>query len=152
MQQHNQGLRSKSGSAISEMPPALFMLFFVIVYPLVNLIFLGVVYASCVSLNTTELREAARTPRSQLTAVLNSLQEEWRSNILGRMVGITKVPQSSFSYSNLGDDTYVSVSTTFNLKPIMSLPFFNKVPALGAPWSFSLSSKRVLENPNYAYM
>ncbi len=152
MQQYNKSMRSIRGSAISEMPPAMIVLFFFAVFPLVNLIFLGVVFASCVSLNTIELREAARTPRSQLTAVLTLLQEDWQTNILGHLTGTIATPESNFSYTNIGEDSYVSVATTFNLKPFIPIPFFNQIPALGKSWSFSVKGKRVLENPNYAYM
>jgi len=137
---------------MSEMPPAMFLLFFFAVFPLVNLIFLGVIFASCISLNNAELREAARTPRSQLTTALAALQQDWQNNILGRMTGISNTPESNFYYTNIGEDAYVGVSTTFTLKPFLPVPFLNQIPALGKPWSFSVKSKRVLENPSYAYM
>jgi hypothetical protein len=152
MRQYNQRIRLVHGSALSEMPPAMFLLFFFAIFPVVNLIFLGVVFASCTSLNTAELREAARTPHTQLTGVLTLLQENWQSNALGRIAGVSKAPESNVTYINIGDDAYVAVSTTFSLKPFLPIPFFNKVPALGAPWSFSVKGKRVLENPNYASM
>ncbi len=151
MQKPSKCMRSIRGSAISEMPPAMFLLLFFAFFPLVNLIFLGVVYTSCVALNTAELREAAKTPRSQIKAVMAMLQESWHSNSLGRIAGITQIPESKVYYTNIGEDAYVGVSTTFILKPFLRIPFFDNIPALGKNWSVSLSSKRVLENPNYAF-
>ena len=119
---------------------------------MVNLIFLGVVFSSCYALNNVELREAARTPNSKLSAALAALQSNWQDNALGKIAGIKTAPISNISYSKLGPDSYVSVSTTFTVKPFLSVPFFDKVPALGAPWSFTIYGKRVLENPNYEYL
>ncbi len=61
--------RSKRGSALSEMPPAMFLLLFFALFPVVDLIYFGVTFASCVALNNIELREAARTARTQLPAI-----------------------------------------------------------------------------------
>jgi hypothetical protein len=151
MKTYQKKLRSTSGSALSEMPPALFVLLFFAVFPLVNLISLGIVFASCLALNNVELREAARTPHTQLGTALSSIQNSWASNGLGRLSGVNDPPTSEVLYSNIGSDVYVAVSTTFLVKPFLTLPFFDHVPALGAPWSFTTSGKRVLENPSYAY-
>ncbi len=150
MHKYLKSTRSNSGSAISEMPPAMFLLVFFALLPIINLIFFGVVFASCIALNDIELREAARTPYTQLSDVLSGLQNSWQTNGLGQLAGVTKAPESNVSYTNIGADAYVAVSTTFTVKPLISVPFFNKVPGLGAPWSFSVNGKRVLENPNYA--
>jgi len=141
-------LRSKSGS-ISEMPPALFLLFFFAVFPMLNLIFLGLIFASCVTLNNIELREAARTPSSQITAVFAELQNNWLTSGFGHLTG-SAGPESEVSYMAIGTDPYVSVSTTFTVKPFLPIPIFKGVPALGSPWSFQVVGKRILENANYA--
>lgn len=152
MRSFPKSVRSKKGSAISEMPPAMFLLLFFAVFPVISLVFFGVVFASCVALNNIELREASRTPRTQMTSVLNNLQNNWQNNGLGKLAGIAKTPQSKIMYTTIGTDPYVGVSTTFTVKPILVIPFFDKIPGLGAPWTFSIYNQRVLENPNYAYL
>jgi len=151
MKTYRKKMRSNSGSALSEMPPALFVLVFFAIFPVINLIGLAVVFASCLALNNVELREAARTPHTQLNTALSSIQNTWTSNGIGRLAGVSKTPSSEVSYSNIGSDVYVAVATTFSVKPVLTIPFFDRVPALGAPWSFTASGKRVLENPSYAY-
>ncbi len=145
-----QGKRTKSGSAINEMAPALFLLFFFAVFPMLNLIFLGLIFASCAMLNNLEVSEASRTPNSQLTASIATLQTDWQNTGWGRLSVGSATPSYNVTYITIGTDAYVCVGTTFTVKPFMSLPFFNGVPGLGAPWSFTVFGKRVLENSRYA--
>ncbi len=144
------GFRTKVGSSISEFAPALFLLFFFAVFPMINLIFLGLIFSSCVTLNNAELSEAAKTPNSQLASIFSNMQSNWQSTGIGRLTNGATSPQSEISYSNIGIDAYVTVATTFTVKPFFTVPFFNTVPGLGAPWSFTVSGKKVLESARYA--
>lgn len=152
MKQHSyhRHARSISGSALSEVPPALFLLLFCAVFPMLNLICLGLTYSSCALLNKLELRIAAQTPSSELKSALTSLEQKWQSTGFGQFAGLTNPPACNVSYSNLGTDTYVNVATTFSVKSFFSIPFFSGIPGLGAPWSYTIAGKRVLENPSYA--
>ena len=142
--------RSNSASAISEVPPALFLLLFCAVFPMLNLIFLGLTYSSCALLNKLELRIAAQTPSSELQPALAAIQQKWQSTGIGQFAGVTAPPACNVTYSNLGTDIYVNVATTFTVKSFVSIPFFAGVPGLGAPWTYTIAGKRVLENPSYA--
>ena len=148
---HRHWNRSNSGSALSEMPPALFILVFFALFPVFNLISMGITYCSCTLLNNLELREAARTPNSQLIANLSSLQQSWQTSPVGQYAGLVCPPETDVSYSNnKGSDTYVTVSTVFTAKSFFNIPFFKGVPGLGAPWTYTIAGARVLEDPSYA--
>ena len=142
--------RSNSGSSLSEVPPALFLLIFCAIFPVLNFIMISVTYCSCVLLNNLELREAARTPHSQLIPVFLSIQQNWQASALGQMAGLAGPPDSDTSYYVSGGDTYVTVSTIFTAKSLFNIPFFNGIPGLGAPWTYTISNNRVLEDPSYA--
>jgi len=148
---YRQLAQSNSGSSLSEVAPALFLLVFCAVLPVINFIGMGLTYCSCTLLNNLELREAARTPNSQLAPILASLQQNWQSSIVGQFAGLTIAPETDVSYShNNGSDTYVTVSTDFTAKSFLTIPFFKNVPGLGAPWTYTIAGTRVLEDPSYA--
>jgi hypothetical protein len=142
--------RSYSGSSLAELPPALFLLIFFAMFPVINLIMMGFTYCSCTLLNNLELREAARTPNSQLTTILASVQQNWQSSIMGQYVGLTIPPKVNVSYNVNGSETYVTVSTVFTAKSAINIPYFNNVPGLGAPWTYTIGGNSVLEDPSYA--
>ena len=79
--------RKQRGSAISEMAPALFLLLVVAVFPVLDLIFDGLGYCACVTLNNLQLREAVRVPKSQATDPNGTVQLEipnnWRASAFG---------------------------------------------------------------------
>ncbi len=147
---HRKPAQSNAGSTLSEIPPALFLLIFFAVFPVVNLIIMGLTYSSCALLNNLELREAARTPNSQLSAVILSVQQNWQSGTLGQLTGLVSPPETDVTYSNNGSDTYVTVSTVFTAKSLFNIPFFKGIPGLGGPWTYTIAGNRVLEDPSYA--
>jgi hypothetical protein len=148
---YRQLAQSNSGSSLSELPPALFFLVFCAILPVVNMIGMGLTYCSCTLLNNLELREATRTPHSQLIPVFASIQQNWQSSLLGQVTGLTIPPATDVSYNNNnGADTYVTVSNVFTAKSFLTVPFFKGVPGLGAPWTYTIAGSRVLEDPSYA--
>jgi len=142
--------QSNCGSTLSEIPPALFLLIFVAVFPVVNFIIMGLTYCSCTLLNNLELREAARTPNSQLAPVIASVQQKWQSTTLGQLTGLASPPLADVTYSTNGSDTYVTVSTVFTAKSFFNIPFFKGVPGLGGTWTYKIAGNSVLEDPSYA--
>ncbi len=148
---HNKSARSNRGSSLAELPPALFLLIFFAIFPVINLIGMGFTYCSCALLNNLELREASRTPHIQLNATLTSLQQNWQSSVVGQFAGLAAPPQTNVSYSSgNGADTYVTVSNVFTARSFFNLPFFKGVPGLGGAWTYTIAGDRVLEDPTYA--
>jgi hypothetical protein len=153
-------LRKKSGSAITEMGPALFILIFVGVFPLLDLIFAGSAYCACVLLNNLELREASRIPASQLDNSMTQVAQNWKTSGIGQFAGILGDPQTQYDYSTVridgsataGNEVYVNVATTVTLRPFMPIPFLNSIPVLGAPVTYIIHGRRLLANAALANM
>lgn len=152
---HAAKLRSGKGSAITEMGPALFILLIFAIFPVVNLIFMGMSYMSCVTLNDLQLREAAKTPKSQAELPTGPVQkgifDQWRQTAIGGISGVTDQPQTDISYSTGAGTIYVTVSTTVNIKPLLTIPFFPAVPGMGAPFTCNITHSRLLENPKFVF-
>lgn len=152
--------RAESGSAIVELAPALFILFLLLFFPLIDLMTMGVEYASCYTLNDLQLREAANLPKSQAQdpagIVKDRIPSEWRHSGLGAFVNVIGNPNTSISYldgetdATGTQDKYVVVTTSVTAHPFVTLPFVIPVPGLSAPMTFTISTRRMLENPHFA--
>ncbi len=145
--------RRKTGSAITEFGPALFILLFCAFFPSVDLIGVGLSYLACTSLNDLQLREAVRIPKSQCIDPRGPVQllipTNWQPTVMGGLGRTIDPPVTEVSYAP-GKVVYVTVSTTFTIHPLLTIPFFPKVPGLGAPFETTISRSRVLENPAFA--
>jgi hypothetical protein len=147
--------RKTTGSALSEFGPAIFILFVFAVFPAIDLIFMGLAYCACVSLNTMELRAAAKVSASEAQPAALAMQEKWSASGLGNLLGLVNYPSINVSYQQgsatvYGADQYVSVTTSFYVRPLLTIPFFSGVPGLGAPITFSVSQRQLLEDPTNA--
>lgn len=146
--------RGNLGAAISEFGPALFLMFFFAIFPVLDMIVAGYNYCSCVALNDLQLREASKLPRSQADAangpVKLTIPQRWASSIIGGFSGTSQLPETVVSYSAKHGTCYVTVSTTCEINPFLKIPFFFGVPGIGAPLVTKISNKRVMETPlNY---
>jgi hypothetical protein len=142
------------GAALSEFGPALFILFFFAVFPVLDMIMCGYNYLSCVALNDLQLREAAKLPRSQAGdakgPVKLTIPQRWQGTIIGGFSGTTAMPETAVFYTVKHGTCFVSVSTTCVINPFLNIPFFFGVPGVGAPLTTTITNKRVMENPlNY---
>jgi hypothetical protein len=149
------GAHNPAGSTLSEVGPAMFILFICAVFPMIDLVFLGLNYCSCSTLNSLQLREVARVPASQAKAVAATIEQNWKTSGLGQLAGSNGDPLATITYSNgednlAGTDIYVNVSTNFNIRPLFTIPFFGGVPGLGAPMQWTITGHRLMENPHYA--
>ncbi len=145
--QRRRGVR---GSSLAEFAPALFILFFFALFPAIDLASVGVSYCACISLVDLQLREAAKVPRSQAIdpngAVQSSIPNSWRPTIMGGAANVD-IPITQVEYNPGIGNVYVTVTTTFNIHPMLTVPFFPKVPGLGAPFVTTISKSRIMENP-----
>jgi hypothetical protein len=135
------------------MGPALFLLLVVAVFPVMDLIFDGLGYCACVTLNNLQLREAVRVPKSMAMdpngAVQLGIPNGWRAGPFGSLAPLMNDPVTDVSYDVVGGTAVIQVSTTVSVRPLMVIPFFPKVPGLSAPMVFTISNNRVLENPAF---
>ena len=139
--------RQSRGSAMTEMGPALFLLLICAVFPIVDVIFAGVTYCTCMAANDMELNEAAKVPSTEAVDTVNEILGRWQFSGLGQFVGLTQQPVVKISYP---DSQYVVVSTTFSVKPLLPIPFFVGVPGLNAPFIYTIADRKLLESPSYA--
>ncbi|PWT95135.1 MAG: hypothetical protein C5B53_11895 [Candidatus Melainabacteria bacterium] len=148
-------VRNRQGSVLSEAGPALFILFICAVFPVIDIIFIGLSYCACSTLNSLQLREVARLPSSQAMAGAQSVEQRWKSSGLGYLAVSNTDPTVSITYNNgedttIGTDVYVNVATTFTVRPLLTIPFLPGVPGLGAPMQWTVRGQRLMENPHYA--
>ncbi len=152
--------RAQTGNTIAETGPALFILVIMLFFPLLDLCAMGMSYCSCYSLNDLQIREAANLPKSEADqaggAVRKSIPEQWKSQGIGRFVGVVGDPQTKIEYiagetdGNGITDRYVVVTTTLQTRPFLTIPFFVGMPGLSSPATYSITQRRLLENPNNA--
>jgi hypothetical protein len=138
--------RGKAGSTITETGPALFILFLLVLFPMIDFLYLGVAYGISWYLNHLEVRELALRRPEQSSQALADVDNAFLSQGLGKFVGLTAEtvahpdgPQRS------GDPLTVRLTTTTTVKPFLSIPFFFSVPGLNAPMTFSMTSSRLQE-------
>lgn len=147
------GRRGERGSSLAEFAPALFILFFFALFPAIDLAGVGFSYCACISLIDLQLREAAKVPRSQALDpngyVQSGVVNSWRTTIMAGAANIDQ-PVTQVEYNQGIGNVYVTVTTTFNIHPLLQVPFFAKIPGIGAPFVTTISKQRILENPAYA--
>lgn len=151
--------RKASGSTILETGPALLILFMFFFFPLVDVFGMGVAYASCFTLNDLQCREAATLPKAQAESaggiIKSEIVKQWRHSGLGAFVVAAGDPQTELKYfagstdKNGTQDQYVEVITTVTARPFLTCPFFFPVPGMSAPVTFTISNRRMVENPHF---
>jgi hypothetical protein len=138
---------------LAEFAPALFILFFFALFPAIDLASVGFSYCACISLVDLQLREAAKIPRSQAIdpngSVQSTIVNSWRQSLMAGAANVD-APVAQVEYNSGIGNVYVTVTDTFNIHPMLTVPFFPKVPGLGAPFVTTISKSRILENPAYA--
>ncbi len=145
--------RNRRGSALSEFGPALFFIFIFAIFPVIDMIAIGINYCSCVGLNDLQLREAAKLPLTQSKSssgpVKSVIPQKWKATVLGGFSGTRELPETDVSFKMTSTAVFVNVTTTCTIYPLLQIPFFPGVPGIGAPFVCKISSSRVLENPAY---
>ena len=156
-------LRVRQGAALSEFGPALFLVLIFGLLPVLDAIFIGIDYASARYLNELQLREAQKLPKSNATSgsgtVMLTIPDEWRHGLLGSSANpdqpvITQIDYKPVPWQPVGsnqtiDFWFVTISTTVSFRPFLKIPFFNAVPGLGAPITFSVAGRRPVENNRF---
>lgn len=153
----NRKQRSRRGSALAELGPALSILMLMFFFPFVDCLALGASYASCMVLNYCQLREAAFCAKadaeSQSGPVQGGIPEAWQKEGLGQFVNLAAPVKTKVAYVAAGSpvnpgmqDQYVQVTTTIITAPFLLVPIFPGVPGLGAPVTFQIASERLLES------
>jgi len=152
--------RFASGSALTEFAPGLFILLFLVFFPMLDLVNLAVAYSSCWFLNSLQTKQAAMVPSVVALSPAGEIQKDivdtWRHMGVGKFVGVVGNPQTKVTYrdghTDPGTNTtdkIVRVETTVTCSPFLTLPFGNW-PGLSAPMPFTINSEAPMENPDNA--
>lgn len=156
-------VRSNNGSALSEFGPAVFLLIFFCLIPVIDFIFIGMDYAALRYLNELQLREAQKLPRSLATAeegsVIASIPANWSKSLLAGLknpdhaittkVNYQPVPWQPVGSNQTIDFWFVTVETTVQFRPLLNIPLVARVAGLGAPVTFTVSGRRPVENNRF---
>jgi hypothetical protein len=151
--------RNNKGSAIAETGPALLILFMFLFFPLIDVMTMGIDYVSTYTLNNVQLREAANLPKSQAASpagpVKHNIPDQWKHSGMGAFVNVIGAPDTTVDYK-AGEsditgtqDRYVIVTTKLTAHPFLTLPFPVPVPGMSAPMTFTIQTRRLLENPHF---
>ena len=153
--------RKSHGSALTEMGPALFILLMMIFFPMLDLMAMLASYCSSFYLNMQQTKEAAIVPSSDALSTSGQVQkgcvDAWLANGVGKFVKTTKYPSTKVVYtSGTPDpntqvvDKIVTVTTTVDCQPFLTIPFPIPVTGLNSPMTFTITSQAQMENPDNA--
>lgn len=141
-------LRRKRGTAITETGPALFLLFIVILFPLIDLLYMGVAFAIVWYLNHLEVRELAVRLPSETAQVLTDVDTLFTSTGFGTFIGLS-LPRISHPLAGQavrsGSPVTVTCTTVATVDPFLTIPFFAPIPGLNESCTFQVSSTRLQE-------
>lgn len=137
--------RRERGSAIAEFGMSLFVIFIVLFFPMVDLAAVCTTYGFCWYFNSMETRELSCRTKAEGEGgtVHQELVNAWKQTGFHSFIGgesTTYISQVSYEPS----DT-VTNTTRITTRPFLTVPFFNGVPALGAPYTVVITSSRLRE-------
>ena len=144
----NFNFRPARGSALSETGPAIFILFIMIFFPLVDLIYMGVAYAIVFYLNHLEVRELAIRIPTETAQVLQEIDSSFVNRGFGKFVGLSLARISHplpGQATRTGDPPTVTCTTVATVDPFLNLPFIMPVSGINSPATFTVSSSRLQE-------
>lgn len=144
----------RNGSQLAELPPALMLLFFVILFPLLNLLCLCLSFGAGWYLNQIEMRDiASQIPPAISAGATNTFTPSpplSESTNWNGFLGVTEEPGSP-SVTQTADSTtglvsLSKVTTTVSIRPFIfmcyfrNLPWLSELPGLGRPITFTYTN------------
>lgn len=140
--------RSVQGSALTETGPAIFILFIMILFPLIDLMYMALAYSIVWYLNHLEVRELAVRVPAETAQCLTDVDTQFLTVGLAKFVGLVPgninhpLPNQAV---RSGTPETVTCTTQATVKPFLSLPFLFPVPGINQPVVFTVSSSRLQE-------
>ena len=140
------------GAATVEFSVAIGIVFLLLLFPGLDLLFMGFTYSTGYLLQSAQLRQAAMVKKSAVDAEMTAITTAWMSTGPGQFVNKGQSPPTAkVEYkSRLNGDYTVRVTTTVKSNSVMSIPGLSNVPGLGAPIEYTFTGERLMENPLYA--
>lgn len=146
--------KQRGGAQIAELAPSLLILLLVILFPMLDIIYLGIGFCSGWYLNQMTTRALSTCPQSGWPAARDSMNTAWLGSSLCKFTGSTIVQNNFKAPQTLagGDkfDQFVEVNTQVQVAPFMSLgsvPFLAalSIDGLTKPVVFNYIDKRPME-------
>ncbi len=140
--------RQNNGSAITETAPAIFILFIMILFPLIDLMYMGFAYSIIWYLNHLEVRELALRVPAETNQALNEVDTQFLGVGMAKFVGLTPA-QIQHPLPNKavrsGTPENVTLTTRATVQPFLSLPFIMPVAGINQAVIFTVTSNRLQE-------
>ncbi len=151
--------RKTRGGQIAELAPALLILFIIILFPMMDIIYLGLGYCAGWYLNHMTARACATVPPAQYVTATTSMNNAWASSSLSGFTGASIAYNKADAVDYLGTAVdretglpmkYIQVTTRVSVNPFFSLasvPFLNSlnIDGLTKPIVFNYVDKRPQE-------
>jgi hypothetical protein len=146
--------RRKTGSAIAETGPALFVFFILIFFPLLDVIGMAAQYGAGWYLNHLVTRELACSRRQPPNGgpVAVAINNDFQQTGIGSFVGIQAINHNVEYQPGVGvqppagEVATVRCTTTINARPFITVPFFTNVPGLNQNMDLQFSNVRPRED------
>jgi hypothetical protein len=153
--------RKSTGGQIAELAPALLILFIVVLFPMVDIMYLGIGYCAGWYLNQMTARACSTVKTAEYPAAEANMKAAWESSGLALFTraGVVKNKATAINYgSTLDRETgnpmqLIQVETEVAITPFLSLagvPFMAamNIDGLTRPIVFRYLDKRPLEETN----
>jgi hypothetical protein len=140
-------LRKCSGQSVAEFGPALFVLFLLLFFPLLNLLGILTTYGCGWYFNFHETREMACRRHSDVRGLNGkSVHEEefdrWKTTGFYAFMGGDNGPRIESQVDYDDAKTTLTNTSTVTAQPFLKMPMFAGVPGLGAPYTFTIATTR----------
>jgi hypothetical protein len=118
------------------------------------MVVVGLQYCACAQLVSLQAQKAAQVTKKEATdpagPVRGQIVEAWSHSGIGQFVRTVNRPQTEILYNNADKrEQYVTVNTKFEVPPFLLIPICPGIPGLGAPSVFTISTQRLLEDPEH---
>lgn len=137
--------RQNGGSAITETAPAIFILFIMILFPLIDLMYMAFAYSIIWYLNHLEVRELAVREPAETTQALTEIDTQFLGVGMAKFVGLVPGQIQHPKIVRSGNPETVSLTTQARVMPFLSLPFIMPVAGINQPVVFTVTSNRLQE-------
>ena len=147
---HKPRRRNRYGQVISETGPALIVLFILILFPLIDLLYMGLAYGLCYYLNYLEVRELAVRLEAQTDLALLEVDRDYVNKGFGKFIGLTlanilhPIPGQA-SRVGAPPNRMVTCTTRATVNPFLNIPFFMPVVGMNQQVTFIITSSRLQE-------
>lgn len=140
--------RRASGSAIMETGPALYVFLLLILFPMMDLLFIGVDFCGAWYLNHSVTRELALRKKPEWPTAIGEVQNSFRAGGIAPFMHIISDTHVPTPIGNPGDNERLRVQcrSTVVCAPFLQLPIPGSIPGLSGPASFTFTSERPREN------